>query len=146
MHLLQSAGVIAAAVLNPKQVLFDEHLKARNFFDRVDTGDHGVRPVPKQIGAQFSAFAPDTARRAPKLGEHNKDILQGMLGLSDEELAKLEEEKVVGNAPVSEVPVALMRMFVQWPTTTFLGMSALAALEADYKQQLGIEDGNGDGS
>ena len=146
MRLLQNAGVIAAAVLNPKQVLLDEHLKARNFFDSVDTGDHGVRPVPKQIGARFSAFTPDSARRAPKLGEHNKDILQGMLGLSDEELAKLEEEKIVGDAPVSEVPVALMRMFVQWPTTTYLGMGALAALEADYKQQLGIEDGNGDGS
>ncbi|MFQ5472946.1 MAG: CoA transferase, partial [Dehalococcoidia bacterium] len=146
MRLLQNAGVVAAAVLNPKQVLLDEHLKARGFFDSVDTGDHGVRPVPKQIGARFSAFTPDSARRAPKLGEHNKDILQGMLGLSDEDLAKLEEEKVIGHEPVSEVPVALMRMFVQWPTTTYLGMGALAALEADYKQQLGIEDGNGDGS
>jgi crotonobetainyl-CoA:carnitine CoA-transferase CaiB-like acyl-CoA transferase len=146
MRLLQNAGVIASAVLNPKQVLLNEHLEARNYFDEVDTGDHGTRPAPKQIGAKFSAFQPDSARRAPKLGEHNKDILQGMLGLSDDELSKLEEEKVIGDEPISEVPVALMRMFVQWPTTTYLGMGALAALEADYKQQLGIEDGNGDGS
>ena len=146
MHLLQNAGVIATAVLNPKQVLLDEHLKSRNYFEEVDTGDPGARPVPKQIGAKFSGFQLDSARRAPKLGEHNKEILQGMLGLSDDELLKLEEEKVIGDEPVSEVPVALMRMFVQWPTTTYLGMGALAALEEDYKQQLGIEDGNGDGS
>ena len=29
MHLLQKAGVIAAAVLNPKQVLLDPHLRER---------------------------------------------------------------------------------------------------------------------
>ena len=31
-----------------------------------------------------------------------------------------------------------MRMFVQWPTTTFQQMGTIAGLDADYKQQLGI--------
>jgi hypothetical protein len=32
-----------------------------------------------------------------------------------------------------------MRMMVQWPLTSYLQMGALAALEPDYKQQLGME-------
>lgn len=33
--------------------------------------------------------------RPPELGEHNKDVYSGILGLSDEELAKLEEKKII---------------------------------------------------
>lgn len=137
---LQDAGVIAAPVLNPKQVLLDPHLKERSYFESVDTGNHGVRPVPRQIGARFSAFETDSRRPAPKLGEHNREVLQGMLGLSDNEIGALEERKVISPEPVTEVPLDLMRMFVQVPTTTYLNMGAGAALDADYKQQLGLED------
>ncbi len=139
MHHLQGAGVTAAAVLNPKEALLDPHLRERGFFQTVDTGDHGRRPVPRQLGARFSAFETDSARPAPALGQHNREVLQGLLGLSDEELARLREQKVIGETPEGAVPVDVMRMFVQFPTTTYLGMGALAALEADYKQQLGIE-------
>jgi hypothetical protein len=140
MRTLQAAGVIAAVVLNPKQVLLDPHLRARGFFDLVDTESSGKRPSPKQLGAKFSAFELDSARRAPKLGEHNRDVLQGMLGLSDEEIAALEEQKVIGYEPVSEVPLQLMRMFVQWPNTTYLNMGAAAAIDTDYREQLGIAE------
>lgn len=140
MRILQGTGVIAAAVLNPKQVLFDPHLKEREYFDLVDTGNSGKRPAPKQLGAKFSAFELDSSHRAPNLGEHNRDVLQGMLGLGDDEIAKLEEDKVIGYEPVSEVPLQLMRMFVQWPNTTYLNMGAAAAVDTDYKEQLGIAE------
>jgi hypothetical protein len=32
-----------------------------------------------------------------------------------------------------------MRMFVQWPLTTYQQMGALGGLEPDYKQQLELE-------
>ena len=140
MHLLQEAGVIAAAVLNPKQVLLDPHLRERGYFDKVD--DHGtVRPVPQQFGARFSAFGTGARGAAPRLGEHNQEVLQGLLGLSDDELAELREAKVIGDTPEFAVPLQLMQMAVQWPLTSFLQMGALAALEPDYKQQLGTDDG-----
>jgi len=138
MHLLQKAGVIAAAVLNPKQVLMDPHLRERGAFDMIDQPDVGVRPVARQLGAKFSAFEPDSARPAPKLGEHNREVLQGMLGLSDEELARLAEQKVIGDTPEGAVPLDVMRMFVQWPTTTFQQMGTIAGLDVDYREQLGI--------
>jgi hypothetical protein len=138
MHRLQAAGVIAAAVLSPKQVLLDPHLKERGFFDRVQTA-HGARPVPHQLGAKFSAFEMDSARPAPKLGEHNREILQGVLGMSEAEVTQLEEQGVIGDTPQTAVPLPVMRMFVQFPTTSYLNMGALAALETDYREQLGID-------
>ena len=66
MHLLQKAGVIAAAVLNPKQVLLDPHLRERGAFDMIDQPDVGKRPVSRQLGAKFSAFEPNSARARPR--------------------------------------------------------------------------------
>jgi len=37
------------------------------------------------------------------------------------------------------VPVQLMQMMVQMPLTSYLQMGALAALEPDYREQLGLE-------
>jgi benzylsuccinate CoA-transferase BbsF subunit len=137
MHRLQDAGVVAAAVLNPKEVLLDPHIKARGFYDRVDTGIAGVRPMPHQLGAKFSEFEMPSARRAPKLGEHNHEILAG-LGYSADEIAKLEESKVIGSEPISAVPLQVMRMFVQWPLSSFQTMGSVAGVESDYREQLGL--------
>jgi crotonobetainyl-CoA:carnitine CoA-transferase CaiB-like acyl-CoA transferase len=140
MHLLQKAGVIAAAVLNPKQVLLDPHLKDRGFFDIIDQSGVGRKPIPHQLGAKFSAFSIDCDQPAPKLGEHNRDVLQGLLGLGDDEIASLEERNVIGDTPILPVPLDVMRMFVQWPLATYQQMGALGGLETDYKQQLGLEE------
>ena len=139
MHLLQGAGVIAAAVLNPKEALQDPHMRERGFFETVEHTGIGPKPMPRQLGARFSAFETDARGGAPKLGEHNRDVLQGLLGLSDGEIASLEERKVIGDTPDLALPLDVMRMFVQMPTTTYLSMGALAAIEPDYKQQLGLE-------
>jgi len=141
MHLLQKAGVIAAAVLNPKQVLMDPHLRERGYFETVDQPGIGPRPVPRQLGARFSAFGAGAQGPAPRLGEHNREVLQGLLGLSDEDLAALEERKVIGETPEFAVPEQVMRMVVQWPLTSLLQIGALAAVEADYRQQLGVDGG-----
>jgi len=66
-------------------------------------------------------------------------VLQGLLGLSDDELAELREAKAIGDTPEFAVPVELMQAMVQWPLTSYLQMGALAALEPDYRQQLGME-------
>ncbi len=139
MHLLQKAGIIAAAVLNPKQALLDPHMRGRGFFETVEHTGVGPKPMPRQLGTRFSAFETDARGPAPKLGEHNRDVLQGLLGLSDSEIAQLEERKVIGDTPDLALPLDVMRMFVQMPTTTYLSMGALAAIEPDYKEQLGLE-------
>ena len=37
--------------------------------------------------------------RAPTLGEHNHDILCGLLGVSDDQYAALERDGVIGTRP-----------------------------------------------
>ncbi len=144
MNTLQAAGVLAAAVLNPKESLLDPHLKARGFFDRVDTGNAGVRPVAHQLGAKFSAFEAKSARRAPNLGEHNAEILSQLLGMGDGEIAELKEKGVIGDTPISAVPLPVMRMFVQFPLTSYQNMGALGDLDTDYREQLGIASEQGE--
>ena len=136
MHHLQAAGVIAAAVLNPKEVLFDPHLRQRAYFDMVEH-QGAPRPVPKQLGARFSAFDNSARGPAPSLGEHNREVLQGLLGLSDEELADLQEAGAIGDTPNFAVPIQTMQAAVQWPLTTFQQMGCVQAVDEDYKRQLG---------
>jgi crotonobetainyl-CoA:carnitine CoA-transferase CaiB-like acyl-CoA transferase len=67
----------------------DPHLKAVNFFQRMVHPDAGpyfaMRPPVK-----FSASPADMRRHAPRLGEHNQEVL-GELGLTSEELAAIED-------------------------------------------------------
>jgi crotonobetainyl-CoA:carnitine CoA-transferase CaiB-like acyl-CoA transferase len=37
---------------------------------------------------------------APTMGQHNAEVLGGMLGVSDDELARLTEAGVIGDRPV----------------------------------------------
>jgi crotonobetainyl-CoA:carnitine CoA-transferase CaiB-like acyl-CoA transferase len=144
MHLLQRAGVTAAAVLNPKEVLLDPHLRERGAFDLEDVPGAGKRPVPRVLGARFSRFDAGARGPAPKLGEHNREVLQGLLGLSEEEVTRLEEEGVIGTEPVLAWPLPIARQFVVQPLVSFKQIGAVLDMEPDFKEQLGLE-GGGDG-
>jgi len=99
MHTLQQAGVPAGAALNPKEVLFDPHLRARDFFAIVDQPLVGKRPQPRQMAAKFSKASGGSLGPAPRLGEHNEYVLGKLLGMSREEITQLEEEKIIGKTP-----------------------------------------------
>jgi crotonobetainyl-CoA:carnitine CoA-transferase CaiB-like acyl-CoA transferase len=38
--------------------------------------------------------------RAPRLGEHNREVLAGLLGLTDDELTRLADAGVIGQRPL----------------------------------------------
>ena len=40
---------------------------------------------------------------APTMGQHNREVLQGELGLSDDEFAELEAKQVIGTRPAFDV-------------------------------------------
>ena len=44
--------------------------------------------------------SPREVRRAPLLGEHTDEILSGLLGLSDAEIGRLHDAKVVAGVSV----------------------------------------------
>ena len=98
MHRLQEAGVPAAVTNSAASLLEDEQLEARGFWQYLERAVVGVQPNPSppyRIGAElFGIEAP-----APTLGQHNEEVLTGMLGLSGADLERLTEIGVIGTRP-----------------------------------------------
>jgi crotonobetainyl-CoA:carnitine CoA-transferase CaiB-like acyl-CoA transferase len=87
---LLQAGVPASAVLDAGEVLESPQLAALGFFQDSAPGSF---PTHRQRGFAAELRAtPGTIRRpAPRLGEHTREILSGLLGYSDPEIAALAE-------------------------------------------------------
>jgi crotonobetainyl-CoA:carnitine CoA-transferase CaiB-like acyl-CoA transferase len=88
MEELQSAGVRAGVVQTLGDLLSDPQLAHRGHFRRL------VHPVLGELAYEHSGFRlssspPHLERPGPLLGEHNEAVLQGVLGLDDEELRRL---------------------------------------------------------
>jgi crotonobetainyl-CoA:carnitine CoA-transferase CaiB-like acyl-CoA transferase len=95
---LWEAGVPVAKVMQPHRVGDLPQVVHRGFYERVE---HPVNPtarhstLPMRISARPQRFhrAP-----APLLGQHNHEVLTG-LGLSEEDIADLAVQGVIGTAP-----------------------------------------------
>ena len=99
MRLLQSHGVPAGAVLKGGETLVDPHLTARGFWDVVNHPEAGTYT---QVSAPWrlskSPRRPTTP--SPSLGEHNSYVLGDLLGLSQQEIAALETQGIIGTRPI----------------------------------------------
>lgn len=95
---LWDAGVPVAKVMQPHRQTELDQLTFRGFFEQVDhpvNGPARLSSVPIRSSAGPSKFH---TQHAPLLGQHNHELLTE-LGLSDEEIAGLEAEGVLGHAP-----------------------------------------------
>jgi crotonobetainyl-CoA:carnitine CoA-transferase CaiB-like acyl-CoA transferase len=93
-------GVPAAKVSQPHEQADLPPLQARGFFENVT---HPVTGAARHSGLpiKFSNGPAQLHRRhAPLLGEHNGEVLRG-LGLSDDDLATLEADGVIGRTPAT---------------------------------------------
>ena len=99
MHQLQAAGVPAGVVMNGADLLADEHLWARGFFVEHHGIETGVTHCPAQP-FRYATTPMAPPRRAPRLGEHTREVLQGLLGVTDGELDELERDHVIGTEPL----------------------------------------------
>src|SRR5262249_7131931 len=93
MELLQRAAVRAGAVLHGRDLLLNEHLRARGLFQVVETPTAGLRPFPRQLPVNFSTFEARARGPAPRLGEHSDEVLRELAGLSNEEIGRLREQQ-----------------------------------------------------
>lgn len=96
---LQAAGVAAAPVMTNRDLVESRQLAARRFmvtWDQPDVGELAYPGFPYHVDG-----APPALRRAPALGEHNDEVLRGLLGLGADEVAALEAAGAIATAPPS---------------------------------------------
>ena len=99
MHLLQSHNVPAAPVVKGGEAIVDPHLESRGFWDVVNHPEAGTY---KQVTTPWilSKSPRATATPAPGLGEHNYQVLNGLLGLPQSEIDELTRDGVIGDTPM----------------------------------------------
>jgi benzylsuccinate CoA-transferase BbsF subunit len=94
MHRLQAVGVAATPSLSNKALFHDPHIKERDIFMQVDhpvLGKDWVVTPPWKLSETPGGIH----RHAPLLGEHNYEIFEKRLGMSREEIDRLQEEQVI---------------------------------------------------
>ena len=94
---LLAAGIPAARVANPYTAR-NPQLEARGFYEVCThpvVGDHPLPTVP----FRYRSVERWLRRPAPTLGQHNREILQDLLDLSESELTELEADGVIGTRP-----------------------------------------------
>ncbi|MGH8014205.1 MAG: CaiB/BaiF CoA transferase family protein [Candidatus Binataceae bacterium] len=95
--ILREAHIPHAPVLTVEQAMEHPHLRerktVRTVHDRI-LGDFQIPGVP----FRFSAFPDSLELEAPFLGEHNRQILSGWLGYSNDQIAQLEHDGILLSA------------------------------------------------
>ncbi len=93
-ELLQSHGVAAFPVLDAEGRLFNPHFRERGLYSDIEHPALGTEPIFNLMW-QLSRTPPHIQRHAPLLGEHNREVFCGLLGLDEAEVARLEEEQII---------------------------------------------------
>ena len=91
---LQSRGVAAVPVMDAEERLFNPHFQERELYSEVEHPSLGVEPIFNLMW-KLSRTPPAIRGHAPLLGEHNQQVLVGILGMSQEEVKRLEEAQVL---------------------------------------------------
>jgi crotonobetainyl-CoA:carnitine CoA-transferase CaiB-like acyl-CoA transferase len=94
---LVAAGVPAATLVDQRNVFGHPQFDARGYFEMVDHPVVGTHPTPGQP-YRFRSVDRWIETAAPLLGEHNAEILRG-IGMTDDEIARLEADGVIGTEP-----------------------------------------------
>jgi crotonobetainyl-CoA:carnitine CoA-transferase CaiB-like acyl-CoA transferase len=95
MTALQAAGVASGVARLPIELLNDPQLHATGFIQEIDRAFIGKHPQPSMPFRETEK--PFSIRSAPPtLGEHNREILGGLLGLSDAEIDALARDGIIG--------------------------------------------------
>jgi crotonobetainyl-CoA:carnitine CoA-transferase CaiB-like acyl-CoA transferase len=96
---LLAEGIPASPVQNAHDLMPNDQLIDRHFFQ---TMKHPVVGEVRYPGLpfRFALFERELHRSPPPtLGQHNREVLQGELGLDDEDLEALEREGIIGTRP-----------------------------------------------
>jgi len=92
--IMNAAQVPFARAFSIEDIFHDPHYAARG--DIVEVDDPAIGAVKMQGVYPRLSRTPGAIRRgAPRLGEHNREIYQGVLGIGDDELESLRRDGVI---------------------------------------------------
>jgi len=91
---LQQAGVPAGPVLDSVEIHADPHLKEWGYWWELNHHEAGKRIQPG-IPVRMSNVQKFNYGSPPDLGQHNNEVFGGILGLSEEEIRALTNDKVI---------------------------------------------------
>ena len=105
-HLLQRHGVPAGGVVNASELATDQHLKERDYYAVLQPEEARNVGGKAFAGRAFAGrpfkmpLIPISMGPGPDLGEHNREMFQGLLGYNDSDYDQLREERIVLDAPL----------------------------------------------
>jgi crotonobetainyl-CoA:carnitine CoA-transferase CaiB-like acyl-CoA transferase len=101
MNVLQAAGIASGVARLPVELLQDPQLHARGFIQEIDRAFIGKHPQPSMPFREGAKPFP-IRKPPPTLGQHNREILAGLLGLSDPEIEQLTRDGIIGTEMLME--------------------------------------------
>jgi formyl-CoA transferase len=91
---LEEADVPAGPIYSIAEIVQDPQYLAREMFETVTLDDGTPLRLPA-LAPKLSRTPAQTEWIGPELGAHNEEVYKHLLGLSDEEVQALQEEKVI---------------------------------------------------
>jgi crotonobetainyl-CoA:carnitine CoA-transferase CaiB-like acyl-CoA transferase len=98
IDILVSHGVPAGSAYDGRVTSRHPQLSARGFYEPVEHPVVGCHPVPG-LPFRFGGVERWLRRPAPTIGQHNREILGGLVGMSSSEIDALEAAEVIGTWP-----------------------------------------------
>jgi crotonobetainyl-CoA:carnitine CoA-transferase CaiB-like acyl-CoA transferase len=93
---LEKARIPCGPLRGTDEVLGDPHILSEKMVEYVDMEVPGLRKVPTTgISARLSKTPGSITLRPPRVGEHNHEIYQGLLGYSEETLNDLKAKGLI---------------------------------------------------
>ena len=132
MAQLQAEGVAAGAVMDSKDLLFNEHLEAREFYEVIEHHPAtGMPPLPYPGRPwKLSGTPAIEPKAAPIMGEHNQTLLGELLGKTDAQVAELAAADIIGFTPLTPRGVRRPSLDEQ------VRQGRMQRYETDYAEQI----------
>jgi crotonobetainyl-CoA:carnitine CoA-transferase CaiB-like acyl-CoA transferase len=136
MERLQGAGIPAGPVFDARDANLDRHYWARGFLEVVQF------PAERHMGQRLIMGRPWRLSKTPltvkgpgpAFGQHNRDIVQGLLGYSPARYQELERAGIVSDWPTKLSPTVHMTMEER------ITYGRLASYDPDFKVKLGLHE------
>ena len=93
LNKLATARVPGGPIYNVADMMTDKHYQARELFEQVEINGKPLK-IPAII-PKLERTPGQTKWSGPALGEHNKEVLEGLLGLDQDTLANLQKQGVI---------------------------------------------------